>query len=202
MRFKNFKKQNRMTEPTGSTPAPQGSKLKVYNLVILDKSGSMSSIANAAISGFNETVGGIRSAQERFRETQEHYVSLYVFCNCDKHYIYENVPVNEVKELTSREYRPCCCTPLFDAMGISLNKLLGQIQSDGNATAAVTVITDGLENASHEYSGADIKALVDRLKDQEGWNFAYIGTNQDVDEVALSISITNTMYFEDDSMRK
>jgi hypothetical protein len=72
MRFKNFKKQNRMTEPTGSTPAPQGSKLRVYNLVILDKSGSMSSIANAAISGFNETVGGIRSAQERFRETQEH----------------------------------------------------------------------------------------------------------------------------------
>ncbi len=199
MRFKNFKKQNRMTEPTGSTPAPQGSKLKVYNLVILDKSGSMSSIAGAAISGFNETVGGIRSAQERFRETQEHYVSLYVFCNCDKHYIYENVPVNEVKELTSREYRPCCGTPLFDAMGISLNKLLGQIQSDGNATAAVTVITDGLENASLEYSGADIKALVDRLKDQEGWNFAYIGTNQDVDEVALSISITNTMYFEDDS---
>ena len=199
MRFKNFKKQNRMTEPTGSTPAPQGSKLKVYNLVILDKSGSMSSIAGAAISGFNETVGGIRSAQERFRETQEHYVSLYVFCNCDKHYIFENVPVNEVKELTSREYRPCCCTPLFDAMGISLNKLLGQIQSDGNATAAVTVITDGLENASHEYSGAEIKALVDRLKDQEGWNFAYIGTNQDVDEVALSISITNTMYFEDDS---
>ena len=200
MRFKNFKKQNPMTEPTGSTPAPQGSKLKVYNLVILDKSGSMSSIANAAISGFNETVGGIRSAQERFRETQDHYVSLYVFCSCDKHYIYENVPVNEVKELTSREYRPCCCTPLFDAMGISLNKLLGQIQSDGNATAAVTVITDGLENASHEYSGADIKALVDRLKDQEGWNFAYIGTNQDVDEVALSISITNTMYFEDDSV--
>jgi hypothetical protein len=109
-------------------------------------------------------VGGIRSAQERFRETQEHYVSLYVFCNCDKHYIYENVPVNEVKELTSREYRPCCGTPLFDAMGISLNKLLGQIQSDGNATAAVTVITDGLENASHEYSGADIKALVSSVR--------------------------------------
>lgn len=196
---KNFKKQNRMAEPIGSAPAAQGPKLKVYNLVILDKSGSMGCIAGAAISGFNETVGGIRSAQERFRDTQEHYVSLYVFCDCDKHYIYENVPVGEVKELTSKEYRPCCGTPLFDAMGISLNKLLGQIQSDGNATAAVTVITDGMENASREYSGAGIKALVDKLKDQEGWNFAYIGTNQDVDAVAASISITNTMYFEDDS---
>ena len=185
---------------TGSNQkAGQNGKLKIYNLIILDKSGSMSSISDAAISGFNETVGGIRSAQERYRDTQEHYVSLYIFCDCDKHYIYENVPVDEIKSLTSKEYRPCCGTPLFDAMGISLNKLLGQIQADKDATAVVTVITDGLENASHEYSGSAIKSLVDRLKDQEGWNFAYIGTNQDVDAVAATISITNTMYFEDNS---
>jgi len=176
------------------------SKLKVYNLIILDKSGSMSSIAEAAISGFNETVGGIRSAQERFADTQEHFVSLFVFCNCDKSYLYENVPVAKVEPLTSRMYRPCCSTPLYDAMGISLNKLLNQIQADKNATAVVTVITDGLENASREYSGAAIKALVDKLKDNEGWNFAYIGTNQDVDAVACKISITNTMFFEDNSL--
>ena len=202
---KRIKKHQEVTdnqsENTNTVPqeSRHGDKLKVYNLVILDKSGSMSSIAEAAISGFNETVGGIRSAQERYQDSQEHFVSLYVFCDCDKHYIYENVPVNEVKTLTSREYRPCCCTPLFDAMGVSLNQLLNKIQSDKNATAAVTVITDGLENASKEYSGSAIKALVDKLKDEEGWNFAYIGTNQDVDAVAAQISITNTMYFEDDS---
>ena len=173
--------------------------MKVYNLIILDKSGSMSTIAQAAISGFNETVGGIRSAQERYKDTQEHYISLFVFCNCDKSYIYENVPVEEVKELTSKEYRPCCCTPLYDAMGISLNQLLSKIQSDKNATAVVTVITDGMENASREYSGKAIKALVDKLKDEEGWNFAYIGTNQDVEAVAASISIQNTMSFQDNS---
>lgn len=174
-------------------------KLKVYNLIILDKSGSMNSIAAAAISGFNETVGGIRSAQERYKGSQEHFVSLFVFCNCDKSYIYENVPVEEIKTLTSKEYRPCCCTPLYDAMGISLNHLLNKIQNDKNATAVVTVITDGLENASREYSGKAIKALVDKLKDEEGWNFAYIGTNQDVEAVAASISIENTMCFEDTS---
>ena len=184
------------TNPSGERTEE---KLKIYNLIILDKSGSMSSIAKAAISGFNETVGGIRSAQERYKDTQEHFVSLFVFCDCDKSYIYENVPVEEVKELTSSEYRPCCCTPLFDAMGISLNQLLAKIQSDKNATAVVTVITDGLENASKEYSGKAVKALVDKLKDEEGWNFAYIGTNQDVDAVAASISIENTMSFEDSS---
>ena len=174
-------------------------KLKVYNLIILDKSGSMNSIAGAAISGFNETVGGIRSAQERYKDSQEHFVSLFVFCDCDKSYIYENVPVEKVKELTSKEYIPCCSTPLYDAMGISLNQLLAKIQSDKNSTAVVTVITDGLENASREYSGKAIKALVDKLKDEEGWNFAYIGTNQDVGAVAASLSIENTMFFEDTS---
>lgn len=172
-------------------------KTQIYNLVILDKSGSMSSIANAAISGFNETVGGIRSAQERYKDTQEHFVSLFTFCNCTKEYVYENVPVAEIKELTSREYRPCCCTPLYDAMGISLNKLLSQIKDKDDATAVVTVITDGLENASKEYSGKAIKALVDKLKDEEGWNFAYIGTNQDVEAVSASLSIDNHMTFVD-----
>ncbi len=134
MLFKKNKIQDKVedsTNPNGKCAEACGAvhgKTKVYNLIILDNSGSMSSIAKAAISGFNETVGGIRSAQELYRETQEHYVSLFVFCNCDKSYIYENVPVRNVQELTSRLYQPCCGTPLYDAMGISLNKLLKQIQ--------------------------------------------------------------------------
>ena len=174
-------------------------KTQVYNLIILDKSGSMSSIANAAIVGFNETVGSIRSAQERFKDTQEHFVSLMIFCNCEKRLVYDKVPVDKVKELTKREYNPCCCTPLYDAMGISINGLFNYIKDKEDATAVVTVITDGLENASKEYSGKAIKALVERMKDEEGWNFAYIGTNQDVAATSASLSIDNHMAFRDDA---
>ena len=173
-------------------------KTQVYNLIILDKSGSMGRIANAAISGFNETVGGIRSAQERFADTQEHFVSLMIFCSCEKRMVYDKVPVAEVKELTSKDYRPCCRTPLYDAMGLSINALYNAIKDKDDATAVVTVITDGLENASKEYSGPTIKALVERMKDEEGWNFAYIGTNQDVEAVSASLSIDNHMSFQDD----
>ena len=173
-------------------------KTQIYNLFILDKSGSMSSIARAAIAGFNETVGGIRSAQERFKDTQEHFVSLMIFCDCEKRLVYDKVPVNEVRELTSKDYRPCCCTPLYDAMGISINALFHDIKDMEDATAMVTVITDGLENASREYSGKAIKALVEQMKDQEGWNFAYIGTNQDVEATSASLSIDNHMEFRDD----
>ena len=173
-------------------------KTQVYNLIILDKSGSMSSIAKAAISGFNETVGGIRSAQERFKDTQEHFVSLMLFCGCEKTLVYDKVPVADVKELTSRAYRPCCNTPLYDAMGLSINALYKDIKDKDDATAMVTVITDGLENASREYSGSAIKALVERMKGEEGWNFAYIGTNQDVEAASASLNIDNHMSFVDD----
>ena len=172
-------------------------KTQIYNLVILDKSGSMSSIAKAAIAGFNETVGSIRSAQERFKDTQEHFVSLMIFCDCEKTMIYDMLPVAEVKELTSKEYRPCCCTPLYDAMGISINALYNAIKDKEDATAVVTIITDGLENASKEYNGKAIKALVERMKDEEGWNFSYIGTNQDVQATSASLSIDNHMTFAD-----
>ena len=173
-------------------------KTQIYNLIILDKSGSMGSIAKAAISGFNETVGGIRSAQDRFNDTQEHFVSLMIFCNCEKRMVYDKVPVAEVKELTSNDYRPCCGTPLYDAMGLSINALYKDIKDKEDATAVVTIITDGLENASKEYDGAAIKALVERMKDEEGWNFAYIGTNQDVEATSASLSIENQMAFRDD----
>ena len=173
-------------------------KTQIYNLIILDKSGSMSSIADAAISGFNETVASIRQAQDKYADTQEHFVSLMVFCDCEKRMLYDKVPVAEVVPLTSKTYRPCCCTPLYDAMGISLTALRKDITDQENATAAVTIITDGLENASHEYSLVAIKALVEELTEKEGWQFSYIGTNQDVHKVSADLSIHAAMSFDYD----
>ena len=58
-------------------------KTQVYNVVILDKSGSMESIRQAAIDGFNETLNGIKKAQEKYAETQDHFVTLVAFCGCE-----------------------------------------------------------------------------------------------------------------------
>lgn len=172
-------------------------KTKVFNLIILDKSGSMSTIANAAVAGFNETVGGIRSAQKQFADTQEHYVSLLPFCACSMKYVYDCVPVDQASNLTEKDYQPCCGTPLYDAMGRGINDLYKKTKDMENASVVVTIITDGMENSSREYSGKAIKVLVDKMRDQYGWNFAYIGTNQDVESVAKNLSITNSFFFED-----
>ena len=166
-------------------------KTRIFNLVIIDESGSMQSIKRAAIDSVNETIQTIRSAQKKHAE-QEHYVSLVTF-NDDVKTIYECVPVNEVKELTAESYLPDCCTALYDAMGISLNALRRKVAEKDKVL--VTIVTDGYENASREYNGKAIKALVDELK-AKGWVFAYIGANQDVEAVATSISITNAMQFQ------
>ena len=76
---------------------------------------------------------------------------------------------------------------------ISLNALRPCVKD--NDQVIVTIVTDGYENASKEYNGKAIKALVDELK-SEGWIFAYVGANQDVEAVAAKISITNVMNFD------
>lgn len=166
-------------------------KTRIHNLIILDESGSMESIKRAAINGMNETVQSIRDAQKK-HDDQEHFVSLVSFNSSEIKGIYDCVPVAEVKELTDKEYVPDCCTPLYDAMGLSLNHLRAKVNDEDKVL--VTIITDGEENSSSEYNSAAIKALVDSLK-EKGWVFAYIGANQDVLKVAQTISVTNVMNF-------
>ena len=151
----------------------------------------MESIKRAAINGMNETVQSIRDAQKK-HDDQEHIVSLVSFNSSEIKGIYDCVPVAEVKELTDKEYVPDCCTPLYDAMGLSLNHLRAKVNDEDKVL--VTIITDGEENSSSEYNSAAIKALVDSLK-EKGWVFAYIGANQDVLKVVQTISITNVMNF-------
>ena len=165
-------------------------KTRIFNLVIIDESGSMYSIKKEAIDGVNETIQTIRAAQEKHEE-QEHFVTLVTF-NDDVRTVYECVPVNDVKELTDETYRPICSTALYDAMGMSISALRPKVAADDKVL--VTIVTDGYENASKEYSGKAIKALVDEMKGK-GWVFAYIGANQDVEAVAAQISITNVINF-------
>ena len=88
--------------------------------------------------------------------------------------IYDNAPVTKVKELTGKEYMPYSLTPLYDAMGQSLNALRRQVASDDKVL--VTIITDGEENSSSEYDSPAIKALVEELKEAAT---AVIGSNND-----------------------
>ena len=167
---------------------------RVHILIIVDESGSMSSIYQPALTGLNETLQTIREAQKE-HENQEHIVWLVTFDTGHFKQIYANTPAEKAEDITPEQYRPCGGTPLYDAMGKSINQLRQMVTADD--VVLVTVITDGYENASREYNGKAIKALVEEMKGK-GWVFTYIGANQDVEAVAASMSIDNHLAFQED----
>lgn len=173
-------------------------KTQIYNLVILDKSGSMESIRKEAIDGYNETLGSIKATQLKFIDTQEHYVSLAAFCDCGIDMIYDMTPIKDANKLTKEKYDPCCCTPLFDAIGKTVKALKKKIADVEDAAVLVTIITDGYENSSKEWDGKAVSKLIEECK-EEGWMFSFVGAGEDVVKVATTISITNTMVWENTS---
>ena len=166
-------------------------KTRIFNLIILDESGSMLSIKNEAINNVNESLQTILKAQKE-NPGQEHYVTFVSFNNRHKT-IWDRIPATEAKTITENDYNPSCSTALYDAMGFSLNELRPNVAN--NDRVLVTIVTDGMENASREYNGNAIKILVDELK-AKGWVFAYMGANHDVEAAAAHISITNIMKFQ------
>lgn len=166
-------------------------KTRIFNLIILDESGSMLSIKNEAINNVNESLQTILKAQKE-NPDQEHYVTFVSFNNRHKT-IWDRIPATEAKTITENDYNPSCSTALYDAMGFSLNELRPNVAD--NDRVLVTIVTDGMENASCEYNGNAIKILVDEFK-AKGWVFAYMGANHDVEAAAAHISITNIMKFQ------
>ena len=168
-------------------------KTIIHNLLILDESGSMQAIYQQALSGANETIQSIRAAQAQYAD-QDHRFTFVTFNTvgpCVKTVV-DDAPIGEVKDLTERDFRPNACTPLYDAMGMSITALEHKVKEGDRVL--VTVITDGYENASREYSGIAIKEMVNRLR-QKGWTFVYIGANQDAVEVAKDLAIENALSF-------
>ena len=167
---------------------------KIINLIILDASGSMSTIYNQALGGVNETLGAIRVAQNEHPELKQ-YVTLASFSAGEKYLnkIFTDKPIDEVRNITAEDYPLLGCTALHDAMGEMITEVMGLATPDD--CVLVTVITDGYENASQKWTAAGVKSLVETLK-TKGWTFTYIGANQDVVMVAESLGVKNSLCFE------
>lgn len=171
-------------------------KHHVYNLIILDESGSMDGIKMPTIRGFNEIVQTIKDVEIKFPD-QKHFISFVSFNGNGIKQIHWNEEVEKLDLINEKLYQPNASTPLYDAMGKSITKLKEELPKDTTYNVLVTVLTDGEENASQNFTGSQIKAMVDELKVQS-WTFAYIGANHDVENFAARLSITNTMRFEAD----
>ena len=166
---------------------------RVFNLIIVDESGSMSIIRKQAFSGMNETLQTVRQMQEKFPD-QEQHISLVTFDTSHTTWHYDNTPASDAKNLDWKAYNPGGGTPLYDAMGSAISKVNAQIADGDNVL--VTVITDGEENSSQEWTLKMIRTMIEKLKKQK-WTFTLIGTdNLDVETMAHSFAIEEHMEFQ------
>jgi len=167
---------------------------KVFNLIILDESGSMHCIKSQALSGVNETLQTIRAAQEKYPD-QEQYVTFVPFQSGNIRLVRDCENIRNIRDIHPSEYGPNGGTPLYDAIGTSVSQL--RLKVSDVDSVLVTIITDGMENASRMYNARDIERLIGEMKEC-GWLFTYIGANQDAIEVARAINIHNAMNFAQD----
>ena len=168
--------------------------VKIYNIVLLDRSASMSPLREAAVQGYNGILEVVRVAQEQNALMQQNYITLSFF-NDSVTNVFDCDTIQSIPDLLLDDYRPQGNTALWDAIGISLDSLKIKLNTLENATAVVTIISDGLENASKQYSIYAVADRVDALKGQ-GVMFVFMGTNQDVAQTAASLHIDNYKVFE------
>ena len=165
----------------------------VYNLIILDESGSMSGVTRQTITGCNETLNCIRTTAQEDKSMRQ-FVSIYCFDTEKSRYLMKNMPIENINDITSKDYSPNGCTPLYDAIGNTVSELKN-IANDSNTTAKVTIITDGMENASRKWTHSAVVEIIDSLKKQ-GWVFTFIGANIDVERTSRDLGINSYMQFE------
>lgn len=168
---------------------------RVHNLIIVDESGSMSVIRKQAFTGMNETLQTVRQMQKKY-QNQEQRVTLLTFDTGHTTWHYDNAPAQRTKDLSWKAYNPSGGTPLYDAIGKGISKVNAQIENGDHVL--VTIITDGEENSSEEWTLKMIRTMIEKLKKQH-WTFTLIGTaNLDVEAMARSFAIDEHLEFQQD----
>lgn len=154
---------------------------------ILDRSGSMSGLETDTIGGFNSMI------RKQQKETGEAIVSTVLF-NDVSEVIHDRVKIADVKQMTEEDYYVRGCTALLDAVGGAIHHI-GNVHKyardeDRPEKTLFVITTDGLENASRNYSFSDVKRMIERQKEKYGWEFLFFGANIDAIEVAGNMGIS------------
>ncbi|WP_071394775.1 vWA domain-containing protein [Bacillus tuaregi] len=153
---------------------------------ILDKSGSMAGLEDDTIGGFNAML------KKQQKAKGDAFVTTVLF---DHHYelLHDRVNVKKVSPLTEKDYEAGGTTALLDALGFSIQKMI-HIQKKSSpperADKVLFVITtDGMENASREYTADKIKQMVQHQQQEYGWDFMFLGANIDAISTAEKYGI-------------
>lgn len=153
---------------------------------ILDKSGSMYGLENDTIGGFNSMLEKQKAVEGKCRITTVLFDNTYQL-------LHDRIDIQAITPMTNAEYFVGGSTALLDAIGLTINKISGvQKSSTKNYRAdkvMFVIITDGMENASQEYSTQQIRHMIEHEKKQHGWEFIFLGANIDAVKTAKDFGI-------------
>ena len=154
---------------------------------ILDRSGSMAGLEDDTIGGFNAMI------RKQKDEEGEAYVSTVLFDNYSE-VIHDRVDIKMVQPMTRKDYYVRGCTALLDAVGKSIHHI-GNVhkyarEEDRPEKTLFVITTDGMENASREYTYDRIRQMIQRQKEKYGWEFLFLGANIDAAKEAARFGIT------------
>ncbi len=150
-------------------------------VVVLDKSGSMSTIADDTIGSFNQMLKDQKGKDDKA------YITTVLFDHSIR-YLHDHIDIDYVKSITNEEYYPSGSTALYDAIGCGIEKLENITNTTGNKKVVFFIITDGYENASRIYTNRDVRRKIEAKK-EDGWEFVFLGADIEVDEIASEIGI-------------
>jgi hypothetical protein len=161
-------------------------KNKTDITIILDRSGSMESVKQDTIGGFNNFLS------EQQKVEGEASLSLVQF---DDQYevVYVDKDILAADRLTENTFQPRGSTALLDAIGhttIAVGQRLAALaEAERPDKVLLVIMTDGFENASHEFSAAQISEMINHQRNVYSWEFMFIGANQDAVLSAQEIGI-------------
>lgn len=154
---------------------------------ILDRSGSMAGLEDDTIGGFNAMI------QKQKRESGEAYVSTILFDNYSE-VVHDRVDIQKVQPMTRKEYYVRGCTALLDAVGKAIHHI-GNVhkyarEEDRPEKTLFVITTDGMENASREYTYDRVRKMIEYEKEKYGWEFLFLGANIDAAKEAARFGIS------------
>ena len=171
-----------MAETAMAAAVPAEKPERIELVLVLDKSGSMQGLESDTIGGFNSMIKKQKALDVPVRVTA-------VLFNDKTDVLYESRSIHSVHALTEKEYEVGGTTALLDAVGSTILNVDQKGNVKKGTKVIFVIITDGMENASREFTKTTVKQMISDKQEKYGWDFIYLGANIDAAEEAGAIGV-------------
>ena len=170
----------------------------IHVCFVIDESGSMYTSQSDVIGGFKKVID-----EQKANKNGTCAVSLFKFED-EVTEVYRGKDVNDVEYLNEQTYNPGGCTAMNDGIGTAIDKigkwLDGMKEEDKPEKNLIVIMTDGMENASKQYSGQKVRDMIKHQEEKYSWVFVYLGTDITDAKAAVDLGISNRGYSSRDNL--